>query len=94
MDVEQFATPGALRSRSSKARALHVEAKSDDLVSDTVEDAPARPRRSYGFCQHGLDWYIVDPRGLRIGDAIKTAVQAKRLARQLTEASLRGTDRR
>ena len=32
---EKFPAPGALRSRSGEARALHVEAKSDDLVSDS-----------------------------------------------------------
>ncbi len=88
---EKFPAPGALRSRSGEARALNEGVKSDDLVSDTVKDAFTRPERPeaapYSFVQFGHNWFVVDPNGLRIGEAIKTAVQAQRLARQLSEGA-------
>ncbi len=93
-----FSTPGSLRSWSGKARALHEGVKSDDLVSDTVKDAFTRPERPeaapYSFVQFGHNWFVTDQDGHHVGSPLKTAVQAQRLARRMTEASLRGTDRR
>ena len=81
---QRFAAPGALRSRSSKARSLHEGVESDEKVSTPVEAAPARPERAYGFCQHGHLWYATDPIGRKVGSPVKTPEQAKRLARQYT----------
>ena len=56
------------------------------------EKAPARPRPSYSFCQHRLDWYVTDPDGRRLGDAHKTAGQAQRRARLLSEGVAKNSD--
>ena len=38
--------------------------------------------------QHGLNWFVVDPKGRRVGDPIKTPEAAQRLARQYTARKL------
>ncbi len=40
---QRFAAPGALRSRSSKARALHEGVESDEKVSTPIREVAARP---------------------------------------------------
>ncbi len=86
---EKFPAPGALRSRSGEARALNEGVKSDDLVSDTVKDAPARPERPeaalYSFVQFGHFWFVTDPDGRRISEPLKTPGAAQRRARLLSE---------
>ena len=83
---KEFSTPGSLRSWSGKARALHEGVKSDDLVSDTVKDVPTRPERPeaalHSFVQFGHLWFVTSRDGQHVGGPFKTAVQAKRIARQ------------
>ena len=88
-----FPAPGELRSWFGEARAPRSEVNSVQVASPPIEEAPARPRPSYGFCQHGLNWYVTDPKGLRIGDPIKTPVEAQRLARRMTEAAAKESSR-
>ncbi len=76
----RLGAPGDLKRWRRKACTLRERGKSDQDVSD----APARPERAYGFCQHGLFWYVTDRKGRKVGDPIKTPEQAKRLARQFT----------
>ncbi len=72
--------------------------KSDDLVSGTVKDAPARPERSeaalHSFVQFGHLWFVTGRDGQHVGGPFKTAVQAQRLARQLTEGVAKSTGQR
>ena len=77
-----FRDPGELRTWFGEARAPRLEAKPNTEASTPIEEVPARPRPSYGFCQHGNLWYVTDPEGRRIGDPIKTPEAAQRLARQ------------
>ncbi len=79
-----FPAPGALQSWFGEARAPRSEVKSAQEDSTPIEEAPARPRPSYGFCQHGLNWYVTDHDGRRVSDPLKTPVAAKQLARQMT----------
>ena len=57
-----------------------------------MDESPARPERAYGFRQHGMFWYVVDPEGQRVSDPLKTPEAAQRLARQLTDGVAKNSD--
>lgn len=83
-----FPAPGALRSWFEEPRALNVEAKSAQGASTPIERAPARPGRPeaalHSFVQFGHLWFVTGRDGQHVGGPFKTAVQAKRIARQMT----------
>ncbi len=82
--ADRFGSPGELSGWLEKACTPREETKLVQEASTPVEDAPARPERAYGFRQHGMFWYVVDPEGQRVSDPLKAAVQAQRLARQMS----------
>ena len=85
---DRFGGPGELSGWLGKActpREDRRETKSAHEVSDTPTKAPARPRPSYGFCQFGHNWFVTGRDGQHVAGPLRTAVEAKDLARRMTE---------
>jgi len=86
-----FRDPGELRSWFGEARAPRSQVNRANEASTPDKKAPARPEPpkaapSYTFCQHGLDWYVIDADGQRVSDPIKTPEEAQKLARRTAHA--------
>ncbi len=94
--ADRFGSPGELSGWLEKACTPREDVKSDEEVSDTPTEAPARPERPeaapYSFVQFGHFWFVTGRDGQHVGGPFKTAVQAQRLARQMTAAGGKNPD--